>query len=63
MCLYVRGDVEVHERFTSSNDGKHADFLWTNVFSITVSFPMFCRVSVKLARVVWCSGSLAGESG
>ena len=53
VCMYEGGEVEVHEKLSSLNDGKHVNFVRTNMFSLTISSSMFgCGASVKLSRAV-----------
>ena len=54
MCVYVIGNVDVHEKFSILKGGKYINFIKTiNVFSLVVSSPMVrCNVSVKLSRAV-----------
>ena len=43
--MYVWDDDKVYEKSSSLNDGKHANFDRTNVFSLAVSSPIFGCVS------------------
>ena len=44
--MYVWGDVDVHEKFNISKDGKYTNFNMTmNVFSLAVCSPIFVCVS------------------
>ena len=45
LCMHVGGDVEVHEKLSSLNDGKHANFVWANTFSLAVRPPTFWLLS------------------
>ena len=50
VCLYMRGNVEIQEKWNSLNDDIHVNLDTANVFSIAVSSPMFCGcVSAKLS--------------
>ena len=42
--LYVWVNIEVHEKLSSLNDGKHANFIRTDVFSVAVNSPMLTVV-------------------
>ena len=60
--MYVWGDVEVHWKLTSLNDGKHANFVRANVFSTAVSSPILAVVWRCTRRNVW-GWANAWESG
>ena len=55
--LYDWGDVKIHGKLSSLND-KHANFVWTNVFSIVVSFPMLAVVWSCTWWNIWGCGSV-----
>ena len=54
MYAYVSGDVEVHEKLSSLNYGKHAYIdMAMNVFSLAVIFPIFCCVLQSSCLELW----------